>query len=345
MPQPSETWPRDALPRGTALHGFAVEAVLGRGGFGITYRVRDRIDQLFAVKECFPKQFAVRQGLEVLPTDAGEAPALEDCLERFMREAKALTKLSSLGAAGDGVVKVMTFFEAHGTAYIVMEYLAGQSLEALLRANPGGLEAKLLDGILRRLLQALGSVHDAGLLHRDIKPANIHLRQDGRPVLIDFGATRAAGTSHTVTYTQIFSEAYAPIEQFAGGRQGTFSDIYAFGMTCYRLIGGATIDAFARQQALLRGAADPLPPATAIGAGRYPMALLDTIDAALQVMPDDRPQTVAAVLARLDGGDQPTVIVRVPPITASALPPPLPPAKPAPPPLRPAGPPPLNRGR
>src|ERR1700733_12055157 len=141
MQQPSETWPRDALPRGTALHGFVVEAILGRGGFGITYRVRDRIDQLFAVKECFPKQFAVRQGLEVLPTDESEAPALTDCLERFMREAKALTRLSQRGAAGDGVVKVMTFFEAHGTAYIVMEHLAGQSLETLLRASPGGIDA------------------------------------------------------------------------------------------------------------------------------------------------------------------------------------------------------------
>jgi serine/threonine protein kinase len=323
MQAPSEVWPRDALPHGTALHGFVVEAILGRGGFGITYRVRDRIDQLFAVKECFPKQFAVRQGLEVLPTDESEAPALTDCLERFMREAKALTRLSQRGAAGDGVVKVMTFFEAHGTAYIVMEHLAGQSLETLLRASPGGIDAGRLTDILRGLLHALGCVHDAELLHRDIKPANVFLREDGRPVLIDFGATRAAGTSHTVTYTQIFSEAYAPIEQFAGGRQGTFSDIYALGMTCYRLIGGTAMDAFSRQQALLRGKPDPLLSAATIGVGRYPPGLLAVIDAALRVAPDDRPQDVAQMLARLSDDERPTTIVHPveaePPVSAAAV--------------------------
>jgi len=337
MPQNDESWPRDALPRGADLHGYEIETILGRGGFGITYRARDKLDQVFAVKECFPKQFAVRQGLEVLPTDTGDADVLQECLERFLREAKALIRLSRLGAAGDGVVKVATFFEAHGTAYIVMEYLAGQSLEGLLKANPSGIPAERLADIMRRLLHALGCVHDAGLLHRDVKPSNISLREDGRPVLIDFGATRGATANHTVTYTKIFSESYSPIEQFSGGEQGPCSDIYALGMTCYRAIGGTAIDAFTRQQALLRGKPDPLPAAGKIGAGRYPAALLAAIDAALAVSPADRPQSVGELLALLDGDEeQATVVIRAPtamPAAADArfsevLPAVVPPARP-----------------
>jgi|GEM_PF-2017087 serine/threonine protein kinase len=312
----SKTWPRDALPRGTALHGFAVEEILGRGGFGITYLVRDKIDLVFAVKECFPKQFAVREGLEVLPTDAGDDAGFVDCLERFTREAKALTRLSQLGQAGDGVVKVMTFFETNGTAYIVMEYLAGLGLDGLIRASPAGIGSDSLNTIFNRLLQALSSVHDAGLLHRDIKPENILLRDDGRPVLIDFGATRAAGTGHTV-YTQIYTPSYAPIEQFNGEMQGPYSDIYALGMTSYRAIGGTIIDpashmpidARRRDHALRSGQPDPLPPAVRIGAGRYPEPLLAAIDATLVVAPDRRPQSVAAVLARLKGDSRPTIVV------------------------------------
>jgi formylglycine-generating enzyme required for sulfatase activity/serine/threonine protein kinase len=312
MLEAREIWLRDALPRGTFLHGYEIEMILGRGGFGITYRVRDRLDQVFAVKECFPKQFAVRLGLEVLPTDAHEAAAFADCRDRFMREAKALTHLSQIGAAGDGVVKVMTLFEAYGTAYMVMEYLAGQSMETLIKLSPPGIDGKLLGDIFWQLLRALGCVHEAGLLHRDLKPGNIFLRDDGRPVLIDFGAARAADTSDTVKYTQIYSHSYAPIEQFSGGRQGRFSDLYALGMTGYQAIGGSAVDAYTRQQALMRGKGDPLKPAVEIGAGRYSQSLLKAIDAALAVAPDDRPQSAAEMLTLIGDNDRPTVLVLEP---------------------------------
>jgi serine/threonine protein kinase len=320
----SEFWPRDALPRGTALHSFTVEAILGRGGFGITYRVRDKIDQVFAVTECFPRQFAVRQGLEVLPTDRNDAAIFADCLDRFMREAKALTRLSQLGEAGDGVVKVMTFLEAYGTAYIVMEFLAGQSLEALIDANRSGLDSLRLGRMLDRLLQALGAEHDAGMLHRDIKPANIFVRDDGSPVLIDFGAARTvSGGTRNTAFTQIYSKSYAPIEQqLEGGKQGRFSDLHALGMTCYQAIGGTMIDAVTRERALQRGGADPLPPAGRIGAGRYPKPLLAAIDVVLAVAPEDRAQTVAEVLVLLGTDSDPTKLRHraVPEVTAGFAP-------------------------
>jgi serine/threonine protein kinase len=299
MSETLERWSRDALPKGTVVQGFTVEAILGRGGFGITYRVRDKLDQVFALKECFPRQFAVRHGLEVYPADQADEAGLRDCLERFLREAKALSSIARLGPEADGVVRVATFCEAYRTAYIVMEYLAGESLQNLLGRTPGGLLQTRVNDLLVRLLLALRSVHDVGMLHRDIKPSNIFLRNDGRPVLIDFGATRIIGMEQTLAFTQIISEKYSPIEQFSGERQGPFSDLYALGMCCYRAIGGKAVDCLSRQQALDQGAPDPLPPAVRIGGGQYEPALLRTIDALLQIRPADRPQSAREALAML----------------------------------------------
>ena len=165
----SDAWPRDALPKGTKFNGYEIVEILGRGGFGITYRARDGIDQAFAIKECFPRPMAVRQGSEVLPAAPSEAEAFKDCLARFVNEAKALTQLSSAeGIVAEGIVKAVTFFPANGTAYIVMEHLAGQSLDSVLKASPAGLEEQRLRVILDGLLRALDRVHGAGLLHRDI---------------------------------------------------------------------------------------------------------------------------------------------------------------------------------
>ncbi len=315
----TERWPRDALPKGTELHGFRLEAMLGRGGFGITYRAVDAIDQNFAIKECFPRQFATRQDSIVYPADATEAAAFADCIERFTKEAKTLRHLSEIGTAGNGVVKVVTFFAANGTGYLVMEYLSGQNLDDAIRAAPQGLPAEQVAFMLPRLLHAVGCVHDAGLLHRDIKPANILLRADGTPVLIDFGAVRGVpGQGQTVTFTQIYSEGYAPIEQMVQGKQGTFSDLYALGATFYRAIGGRIVDSFTRHQAILRGKPDPQVPAMQIGSGRYPANLLAAIDAALTIDPHDRPQTVRDVMQLL--GE--TAAVMPAPAAEPVLPPP-----------------------
>jgi predicted Ser/Thr protein kinase len=297
--QETVAWPRDALPQGTDLFGYTVDAVIGRGGFGITYRAADGIDQIFAIKECFPKQFAVRDGLLVLPSDQGSVEPFRQCLDRFSQEARALRQLACHGEAGDGVVKVATFFQANGTAYTVMEFVDGHNLDQVIAAHPGGLPAAMLEKLVPCLLHAIGCVHSAGLLHRDIKPSNIILREDGRPVLIDFGAARVATQGLTQTYTQIFSEGYAPIEQFSGTRQGPFSDIYALGSTFCRAIGGSTVNSYSRHQAMLRGQRDPQRSAAEIGAGRYDARLLAAIDAAIAVAPEDRPQTVAEFLVLL----------------------------------------------
>ncbi len=296
---PTKTWPRDALPRGTMLHGYRIVEILGRGGFGITYKAVDGIDQTFAVKEYFPRQFAVRQDQEVLPSDDAAREMFTECLDRFTREARALTLFSGQHGGAEGVVRVMTYFQANGTAYIVMEYLEGETFDRVIAAHPEGLSEAELKQILRILLPALERVHANGLLHRDIKPANIFLRDGGHPVLLDFGAARTTSTGQTEAYTSIFTETYAPIEQIEGRKQGPYSDIYALGVTCYKAMAGRTAESagtmsLTRQAALLRLQPDPLRPATELGAGRYSQRFLEGIDAALRVAPEERPQDVSA---------------------------------------------------
>jgi len=315
-------WPNYALPRGTTVNGYRIERVLGSGGFGVTYLARDLLQQPFAIKEYYPRQFAVRQDLNVLAASAEDTPLFEECRERFLREAQALVLLSRVAAAGDGIVRVQTYFEAHGTCFLVMDYVEGTSLASVLRSEPGGLGAERVRVLMSQLLAAIRVVHEAGLMHRDIKPANIILRDDGRVVLIDFGSSREAVSGQTTAYTQIYSGGYAPPEQMLGLRQGAFSDIYAIGAVCYQAIGGTVADALARQMARSAGRPDPQPSAAKIGAGRYPDRLLAAIDAALTIDATQRPQNVDAMLAML-GRDEPAVGA-----TVVAVPRPLPTATP-----------------
>jgi TonB family protein len=288
----------DALANGEVVQRYMIEAVIGRGGFGITYRARHTDDQIVALKEYFPQQRAARCDGMVMPASAAEHAAYHQGLGRFLAEAKALRRLWVVGGTGGGVVKVITVLERNGTGYVVMEHLTGERLDEVLAAFPYGLPAEVLSPLTRHLVGALDHVHDARFRHGDIAPANIMLRANGQPVLVDFAAARTAGAG-----TEIARHCYAPIEQHLGTEQGAFSDVYALGATLYHAIGGTPIDALTRHRALWNGWADPLTPAIEVGAGRYPVALLRMIDRAVAVPPAARPQSAAALLAVLDGVD------------------------------------------
>ena len=311
-------WPNYALPRGTTVHGYTIERVLGSGGFGITYLARDLVDQPFAIKEYFPRDFATRRALDVLASSEEDTQDFNQCLERFRREAQALVMLSRAPGLGDGpglsggpglgkgpnpgngIVRIVTYFEAHGTGFLVMAYAEGDTLARVLRQEPGGLGAGRVHSILSQLLSIAGRVHHAGLLHRDIKPGNIILSGDDRLTLIDFGSSREESSSRTKTHTAIFSAGYAPLEQMLGLPQGPFSDIYAIGAVGYHAIGGGMVDALTRNHMVSAGEPDPMPPATAVGIGRYPAPLLRAIDTALAINPGQRPRGAEAMRAIMD---------------------------------------------
>jgi serine/threonine protein kinase len=278
---------RNALPQGFLLNEYKIESVLGKpGGFGITYLAKDtHLEQWVAIKEYLPSDFALRESSS--NTVHVQSTSYQDSfnwgLNCFIDEARVLAKFKH-----KTIVRVLRYFEANGTAYMVMEYEEGQSLAEYLKQKRFLTEQELLN-IINPLLEGLIDIHNENLLHRDIKPDNIYIRKDNTPVLLDFGSARYAVGQKSRTVTSIVTPGYAPLEQYdnEGVAQGPWTDIYGLGAVMYQAISGNTPPAATR-----RVMKDPMKPATEVGEGRYKENLLEAIDWALQLNEEDRPQTV-----------------------------------------------------
>ncbi len=282
---------KDALPHGYELQEYTIEAVLGHGGFGITYRASDRnLQAEVAIKEYFPGELAARTDIaNVMPKQTPKV--MRDYyagLKNFIKEARALAHFKH-----PNIVRVLRYLETNGTAYMVMEYERGRSLSDHLRQHGPRLDESTLHRIFLPILNGVRAVHEADMLHLDIKPENIYLREDGTPMLIDFGSTRQA-ISQTMPDKFLVTHGYAPIEQYPDrGKQGPWTDIYALGASMYRCISGKRpVKALERYQAVLTYQVDPLTPAILAGKDHYSTQLLECIDWALQIYPRDRPQSV-----------------------------------------------------
>jgi serine/threonine protein kinase len=312
-----------ALAPGRTVGRYEILEVLGQGGFGITYRVRDtQLDREVALKEYLPPALAVRQdGASVLPRSTAVADDFSWGRERFVAEGRTLAKLHD----APSIVKVFDFVETNGTSYMVMELVRGGTLEDRVKAG-GPLSKAEVDALLVPLLDGLGQVHEAGYLHRDIKPGNVLLNEAGMPTLIDFGAARLAVAGRSSTMTAIFTPGYAAPEQFATGKQGPWTDIYGLAATLHHAVTGkAPPSAFDR---LLDDAYQPL---AGQGLSGFSPALLAAIDAGLTIRFEDRPQTIAAWRALLEGAPvDPNVTMIMPQPVVSAAPP-TPPTPPTPP--------------
>ena len=286
-----------ALPQGTRIRDFEFHRVLGHGGFGITYLGWNvTLDIPVAIKEYLPTDLAARKSDQsVVPQSSQVVADFQWGLERFLDEARTLARLQH-----PNIVRVHQYFEAHGTAYIAMDYVEGEDLSAYL-TRKGTLSEAELKGILYPLLSALEVIHGANFLHRDIKPGNIVLRDlDGSPVLLDFGAARQAIGAKSRSVTSIVTPGYAPIEQYSSrGRQGPWTDIYALGGVCYRALTGQVPD-----DATDRMRNDPLVPVLQRCADRVSGAFLSAVDAALSVDEEDRPPSVEAWREMLGAGEE-----------------------------------------
>jgi serine/threonine protein kinase len=305
----------NALPSGYKLHWYVIGSVIGKGGFGITYLALDtNLDQRVAIKEFLPVELATRSdNSHVHPISEDHSDTYGWGLDRFVTEARTLAKFRH-----PNVVRVMSVFEANSTAYMVMEYERGESLEKLLKAGKITSEAKLRS-LVMPLLDGLKVVHEAGFIHRDIKPDNIYLRESGTPVLLDFGSARQAIGVATRTLTALVTPGYAPFEQYdtstAGEKkQGPWTDIYSLGATLYRAVTGAgPPDAMGRVNAVM-GGTDILKPASEAASGDFSPGFLAAIDWALEFLPENRPQSVdqwRVVLAGRATRPAPTVLPNV----------------------------------
>ncbi len=321
------TYHKNALPSGYELAEYAIETVLGHGGFGVTYLARDTtLGALVAIKEYLPGEIAQRDGtMRVLPNP--ERQAVRDYqagLRNFVKEARALAHFKH-----PHIVRVLRFLEANGTAYVVMEYEEGQSLADYLKRHGPRLDEATILRVFIPILNGLHAVHEAKMLHLDIKPENIYLRKDGSPMLIDFGSARRAMTVTSRARRIALTHGYAPIEQYPDkGNPGTWTDIYALGASIYRCLSGKRPDdALSRYQAVLKYKTDPLMPATKCGGSDYQPMLLECVDWAMQIYAKDRPQSAREMQDGLMGKRrQPTqtAAARVNPLAAFKAPAPSP---------------------
>jgi TPR repeat protein/serine/threonine protein kinase len=275
---------RLALPVGFQIEHFRIEAVLGKGGFGITYLALDlQLGKRVAIKELLPDTIATRvEGLTVVPHSVGVQEDWEWARERFLEEARTLATFSH-----PAIVGVHRLIEANGTVYMVMDYVEGESYEARLQRIGSEPNQASLMAVMGPILSGLEEVHAHGLLHRDIKPENILIDKRGQPVLIDFGSARES-VGKTMTMTSIVTHGYSPIEQYqTKGRMGPWTDIYAIAAVMSRAIAGekppvasdrVLDDSY--ESLVIRVSKD------------FSHEFCFAVDQALNVRPEDRPQSI-----------------------------------------------------
>ena len=274
--------------------------MLGAGGFGITYLAFDHLlDGPVALKEYFPADMASRVDGSTVEASSGSREVFAWGFDRFMHEARAIYRFRH-----PNVVRAHRYLEAHGTAYIVMEYVEGESLKAILDRR-GRLPADEWRPWMEALMDGLAHMHGHGYLHRDIKPGNIVVRaEDGEPVLIDFGSARVQHRDRT--HTQVLTAGYAPIEQYStGATQGPPTDIYALAAVSYRVLTGDVVPS--APDRVLEDDYEPVTERIA-GADRQ---WLTAIDRGLAVRPEERPRDVAqwrCGLSATAGRDAPPVV-------------------------------------
>jgi serine/threonine protein kinase len=321
-PPARSRFPRAATTRclpGSVVGDFTIQGLVGEGGFGIVYQAFDNgMQREVALKEYMPNALARRR-----PDGQVElrAPQYESTFaagrKSFVNEAKLLAQFDH-----KALVKVLRFFEANGTAYMVMPLYHGRTLKQLLREQPKVDEA-WIKAMLAPLLDALETLHGARCFHRDVRPDNILILDSGGPLLLDFGAARRIIGDMTQAVTVVIKPGYAPVEQYADDnslQQGPWTDIYALAAVVRLAITGKP-----PATSVTRMVSDPVKPLAEVAQG-YSAPFLRAIDYGLAVRPEDRPQSIAEFRHALG-----LAVVPAPAATPAPTPTPV-----APPPPRPA---------
>jgi len=226
------------LPVGHRLHEFEITGLIGEGGFGIVYLARDtQLERTVAIKEYMPASLATRNdNLQVSVRSERHRDTFALGMRSFVNEAKLLASFDH-----PALIKVYRFWEANGTAYMVMPYYQGPTLKNWLREQKVSPSEDWLKGVLSPLMDALEVIHADHCYHRDIAPDNILLLGPNKPLLLDFGAARRVIGDATQALTVILKPGYAPLEQYAevpSMKQGPWTDVYALCAVLYAVITG-----------------------------------------------------------------------------------------------------------
>jgi serine/threonine protein kinase len=276
-----------ALPSGYQLLSYRIDKQISRGGFSIVYRAFDESANMVAIKEYLPSALVLRtEGDLVRATSVENLNSFRYGMKCFFEEGRALAKINH-----PNVVRVLNFFRANETVYMVMRYERGRTLQQQIQVKPESLSERFLRQVFAQLLNGLREVHTHKLLHLDIKPANIYLRQDGTPVLLDFGAARQTLTATQSRFAPMYTPGFAAPEQYRDpDRLGPWTDCYGIGASLF-----ACLATFAPQAADSRIEEDHLVSAKKIWGGNYSDDMLEVIDWCLKLDPLLRPQSVFAL--------------------------------------------------
>ncbi|NMF89186.1 serine/threonine protein kinase [Aromatoleum petrolei] len=287
------------LPAGFQLDQYRIERQLSLGGFSIVYLANDAEGTPVAIKEYLPNSLALRKDGEFEPQVSEEhMPAFRYGMKCFFEEGRSLAKLMH-----PNVVQVLNFFRANGTVYMVMKFERGRTLHDYIQKHRGEVSEGFIRVVFTRMLNGLREVHAHKLLHLDIKPSNIYLRNDGTPVLLDFGAARQTLLSDQPILKPMYTPGFASPEQFEHrDTLGPWSDIYSVGASLYACVTGNP-----PQRSDERLKDDTLVSLRKSHGARYSAHLLDTIDWCIKLDPLARPQSVyslqKALIRRNDDGD------------------------------------------
>lgn len=293
------------MPIGTVLksrngHSFVFGEVKGEGGFGLTYIAKElATGRVVAIKEYFPTRCQPQRLADGAVRPVSQmAENYQHGMRSFLSEASMLHAVDSIPS----IVQVLDYFEAGGTAYMVMEYLQGETLSHRM-AREGRMEPRVLFGKVLPLMQDMACLHDAGVLHRDIAPDNIMWMPDGTLKLLDFGCARSLEDGRSMTV--VLKPGFAPIEQYQTRGQGPYTDVYALCATLYYCLTGQVPPASPdRLSAVFDNQPDPLVPPTALGV-KLSAEQEQVLLWGLALQPTVRPQRIGDMASRLEAAPYP----------------------------------------
>ncbi|MDA8586200.1 protein kinase [Rhodobacteraceae bacterium] len=282
----------DELKPGTELmHGqYVIEEYLAAGGFGITYLAKDSLNRRVVIKECFPGNLCRRDNSSVTARSRAHQNEVKSIVGLFSQEAMSLARTDH-----PNIVGVHQVFEENNTAYMALDYVQGLDLLEILEDNPDSLKPEMIEAYLLKVLDAVGHIHQKGMLHRDIAPDNIIISETGEPILIDFGAAREstnAKVTQMLSTIRVVKEGYSPQEFYiAGSDQPPSCDLYSLAASFYHIITKELPpDSQVRLSARASGDPDPY---VSLGekTNDYSEKFVTALDKAMSILPRERMQS------------------------------------------------------
>ncbi|WP_428945955.1 serine/threonine protein kinase [Pantoea sp. FN060301] len=285
----------NALPAGHRFNEFEIKEVIGGGGFGIVYRAWDHLlERTIAIKEYLPISLASREeDLTIVLRGERYQKLFSAGLNSFIQEARLLARFNH-----PGLLHVLRFWEENGTAYMGTLYYSGMTLKEWQQGRPESINDAWIRQLLPPLFGAINTIHLAGYLHRDISLDNIQIQDNHLPVLLDFGSARKEIGNLSDETEIMLKPGYAPIEQYSEESdtdQGPWTDIYALGAVLHTLVTGSPPPV-----SVVRCIEDRYQPLTQLRPEGFSLSLLNAIDQALTMRPQDRPQTIDELAALID---------------------------------------------